>query len=262
MKEIEPLNDFYMKLNNLVTNIRVLGENMEETYVVKTLLRAVPSRIIQIASAMEQFGNLETMFVEEVIGSLKAHEERTRGQIESYDGKLLLTKDEWRKRESTESQLFLTREEWLKKTGKDGTHGSWDSRGKSINHGIRDRSKLKCFNCGAYGHYASECRKPRRGKEKEQESEVSLTQVDDDEPALLMEECRGMTRVLVLLNEVGVTSSMGQQHKYKADISVWYLDNGASNHMTGERSRFKELDENVHGQVRFGDGSTVCIKGK
>nr|GEX33741.1 zinc finger, CCHC-type [Tanacetum cinerariifolium] len=44
--------------------------------------------------------------------------------------------------------------------------------------------------------------------------------------------------------------------------SVWYLDNGASNHMTGVREHFKELDEKVSEKVRFGDGSYIEIKGK
>ncbi|GJY84693.1 ribonuclease H-like domain, reverse transcriptase, RNA-dependent DNA polymerase [Tanacetum coccineum] len=38
--------------------------------------------------------------------------------------------------------------------------------------------------------------------------------------------------------------------------------NGASNHMTGVREHFKELDEKVSGKVRFGDGSYIEIKGK
>lgn len=46
------------------------------------------------------------------------------------------------------------------------------------------------------------------------------------------------------------------------ETNLWYLDNGASNHMTGIRSKFKDLDESVTGQVRFGDGSTVNIQGK
>lgn len=32
--------------------------------------------------------------------------------------------------------------------------------------------------------------------------------------------------------------------------------------MTGQLSRFRELDEGVKCKVRFGDGSTVLIKGK
>nr|GFC98844.1 zinc finger, CCHC-type [Tanacetum cinerariifolium] len=44
--------------------------------------------------------------------------------------------------------------------------------------------------------------------------------------------------------------------------SLWYLDNGASNHMTRVREHFKELNEKVSGKVRFGDGSYIEIKGK
>ena len=42
---------------------------------------------------------------------------------------------------------------------------------------------------------------------------------------------------------------------------VWVLDIGASNHMTGTRSALAHLDENVHGSVCFGDGSSVEICG-
>ena len=38
--------------------------------------RAQTLKFLQIASAIEQFGILEDMFVEEVVGSLKAQEER------------------------------------------------------------------------------------------------------------------------------------------------------------------------------------------
>lgn len=79
MKDSEHIDDFCMRLNGMVTNIRVLGETIGEEYVVKKLLRAVPTKFLQIALAIEQFGNLETMSVEEVTCSLKAHEERLQG---------------------------------------------------------------------------------------------------------------------------------------------------------------------------------------
>jgi hypothetical protein len=41
----------------------------------------------------------------------------------------------------------------------------------------------------------------------------------------------------------------------------WVLDSGASNHMTDVREVFAELDTNIHGTVRFGDGSVVEIEG-
>ncbi|XP_074336139.1 uncharacterized protein LOC141673302 [Apium graveolens] len=75
MKDTDQLDDFCMKLNGLVARIRALGKTIGEEYVLKKMLRAVPAKFLKIASAIEQFGNIETMSVEEVIGSLKAHEE-------------------------------------------------------------------------------------------------------------------------------------------------------------------------------------------
>ena len=42
---------------------------------------------------------------------------------------------------------------------------------------------------------------------------------------------------------------------------LWYLDSGASNHMTGSKASFSELDDDVTGTVKFGDGSRVAIQG-
>lgn len=121
MKDTETIDEFSMTVNGLVTNIRALGESIEENYVVKKFLRAVPTKFLQITSAMEQFGKLEEMTVEEAVGSLKAHEERMRGLTENSGGQLLLTEEEWGKREASEGQLLLTKEEWLKKSNKGGT---------------------------------------------------------------------------------------------------------------------------------------------
>lgn len=80
MKDGEQLDDFYLRLNGLVMNIRALWEEIKESYVMKKLLRAVPPKFLQIVSTIEQFGDLDTMSMEEAIGSLKAHEEWMRGK--------------------------------------------------------------------------------------------------------------------------------------------------------------------------------------
>ena len=43
---------------------------------------------------------------------------------------------------------------------------------------------------------------------------------------------------------------------------VWFLDTGATNHMTGACTAFAELDTGVMGSVKFGDGSMVDIRGR
>ena len=42
----------------------------------------------------------------------------------------------------------------------------------------------------------------------------------------------------------------------------WYLDSGVSNHMTGSKEAFSELDDDVTGTVKFDDGSRVAIRGR
>lgn len=254
MKESEPLDDFCLKLNSLVTNIRALGEKVEESYVVKKLLRAVPSKFLPIASAIEQFGEVETMSVEEVVGSLKAHEERLRRTTETSQGQLLLTDEEWRKREGNEEKLLLTREEWLRRTNRNRTRSDGT-------RGAKDKSRVKCFKCQAYGHYAWECRKPKRG-EREMQNEANLSQILEDEPALLIAEVGKIEERSMFLKEDSVIPKLRTNVDGQRESQVWYLDNGASNHMTGQRGKFKELDESVTGKVKFGDGSTVNIEGK
>ena len=42
----------------------------------------------------------------------------------------------------------------------------------------------------------------------------------------------------------------------------WYLDTSASNHITGNRAAFSELDTGVVGTVKFGDNSGIDIQGR
>lgn len=188
-----------------------------------------------------------------------------QGETEVSGGKLLLTREEWRRQEDSDDHLLLTKEEWARRSGRMGTDsGSQKNKGTyQGGRGGRDMSNVRCWNCQTYGHYASECRKPRQAysSEKEKGPEINLTQMQDDEPALLMVKCEEKG-VKLLLNEGDMVPRLNQNGKKKVESNVWYLDNGASNHMIGQQSNFLELDESVTGQIRFGDGSKVDIKGK
>lgn len=66
--------------------------------------------------------------------------------------------------------------------------------------------------------------------------------------------------VAIHLDESNLFVQLGERSD--GATTRWILDTGATNHMTGARSAFAELDAGVHGSVRFGDGSTVGIEGR
>lgn len=69
-----------------------------------------------------------------------------------------------------------------------------------------------------------------------------------------------MMHEVVFLNEKNILLE-----KYEINTgedTIWYLDNDASNHMTGDRRYFSKLDNTITGKVRFGDDSRIGIKGK
>ncbi|GJS54680.1 zinc finger, CCHC-type containing protein [Tanacetum coccineum] len=276
MKETDTVDDFAAKINNIVSNVRALGDKVEEAYVVKKMLRAVPSKFIQIASTIEQFADLDEMSVEEVVSRLKTHEERIKGHGEMEEKKLLLTHQEWSDRnKKNDGDTKGTQGRWnngsrgrgrgrgrgFNNRGRGRGRGGEYQRGSSNSAPInRDKSKVQCYNCQSFGHFASECTNPRKARNHES----NLTQEHDEtEPALFMTTVDGDIKVgKVLLNERNINPRLREETEKPVHTKVWYLDNGASNHMSGDRTKFQNLDESITGSVKFGDGSKVEIKGK
>jgi hypothetical protein len=75
------------------------------------------------------------------------------------------------------------------------------------------------------------------------------------EPALKQQQ-------LVHLDETKAQAFLGMSCSDDDHLEGWYLDTGATNHMTGHGNVFSELDRAVQGTVKFRDGFVVNICGK
>ncbi|CAO2173598.1 unnamed protein product [Urochloa humidicola] len=273
-KEGEAVDDFVIRLSNLVAGLSTIGKVVEESKAVEKLLRVVPKRLSTVAVAIEVTADLATLTLEDVGGRLHAAEERA-------------TEDEDPPPVRSDEKLYLTEEQWMSRWKQrdhgnghggsgnvGGAHGKRRPRGRRSNGtgkkdgasgpssgGGRNVGPDQCRCCGKNGHWARECpTKPKRAEahvaQGEEEEGPSLffasaaVNVDPPPPPTgsihLVEE-----RVYAQLDGEG-----------GADAGLWYLDTGATNHMTGAHDVFTELDTSVQGTVRFEDGSVVRIEGR
>ena len=102
---------------------------------------------------------------------------------------------------------------------------------------------MRCYNCEEFGHFANECKNEKKPRVCEEAANVTA-----EESNLFM----AFTKDVLLQGVQEMTLQDG----------VWYLDTGASSHITSKRSFFHSIDENQHGVVRFGDESSVAFKGR
>ena len=93
--------DCFRKLSCVVNELRSLGEVITDTEVSAKLLRSVSSKFNAITTLIEQFQDLETFTLEEVIGTLKVHEDKLKARMVKREEKLYWPKLSSRRRRRT-----------------------------------------------------------------------------------------------------------------------------------------------------------------
>ncbi|KAK1696495.1 hypothetical protein QYE76_013192 [Lolium multiflorum] len=178
----ESVDDFALRLTNLVTSLATLGAPIDETQVVEKFLRVVPPRLSQIALAIETLLDTSDMSLEEVTGRLKAAEDRLESPEPAREqGKLLLTEEQWLERMKGRQGGSSSRPARGADSDDDGHHVRRVEKATTIVQRLGTARDDTCRNCGRRGHWAKDCRQPRRSRAYLAEAEE-----DDEEPALLM----------------------------------------------------------------------------
>ncbi|KAF8783882.1 hypothetical protein HU200_000329 [Digitaria exilis] len=262
-REGEAVEDFALRLTTVVTQLAQLGDKIGDEETVAKYLCVVPPRFAQIALSIETLLDLSTLSIEDVTGRLKAVEDRAA--VPAYttaSEKLLLTQEEWavraRERKTGEGSSAPRNG---RVRGKGKRRGKPKKKGDG-GSGSGTVKKDQCLRCGESGHWANDCKLPRR------QERAHLAQEDDDEgPSLLMaqacllgEETEEETGARVELDESCAQVNLGREGDEPEE--QWYLDSGASNHMTGNREAFSELNTGIVGTVKFGGNSVVDICGR
>lgn len=94
MKDAEKIDDFSGKLSEILSKSAALGEEIEESKLVKKFLKSLPrKKYIHIIASLKQVLDLKTTSSEDIVGRLKAYEERATKEEEAQEdqGKLMYT---------------------------------------------------------------------------------------------------------------------------------------------------------------------------
>jgi len=268
MKEDEGVAEYVSRVETVANHLGRNGETLPAYRVVEKILRSLTDDFENIVCAIEESKDLTTLSVEELVGSLEAHEQRRRKKKEESLDQALQAKATIREKKIPYTQNTRGRggrgrggyERGQEQVGQQ----NWRGRGQGGGRGGRGRgghsnnSGVKCFKCGKYDHFAKDCYSGVKcyncGKvehfakdcRSESKKETNFLSEDAEEEGILMMSRRSGAEL---------SSSC-------SDNSVWYVDTGASNHMCGDENLFKELTKVDAGHVSFGDASKVAVKGR
>lgn len=254
MKDTETIDDFSGKLTELVSKSTALGESIAKSKLVKKFVSSVPKKkYIHIVASLEQVLDLKNTTFEDIVGRLKAYEERVCDDEETQEepSKLMFTNMESQSQPTWTNHNFQRGGRGRGRGGRFYAQGG-RGRGQQQNYSYRqgrNLSRVVCYRCDKTGHFAQDCPDRLLKLQETQEDKETDTQEADE---LMMHE-------VVFLNEKNVVPS---NYETSAEDDMWYLDNGASNHMTGNHMYFSKIDKTITGKVRFGDDSRIDIKGK
>lgn len=106
MKNSDSVHDFTGKVCTLAARFRELGKAVDDAYVVRRMLRALPNKFLPIVTMIEQFADLKTMPAEELVGRIRSYEECLQNGDEGDEEHLLLTKAEWQARTKKDNGDF------------------------------------------------------------------------------------------------------------------------------------------------------------
>ena len=94
-KDGKLVDDFVLRINTLSEELRGLGEKIEESRVVKKMLRVLPKKYSQIAVSIELLLDPKKISVETLVGHLKVAEDRFEvEEVTDKAGRLLLTEED------------------------------------------------------------------------------------------------------------------------------------------------------------------------
>ncbi|GAU24779.1 hypothetical protein TSUD_356080 [Trifolium subterraneum] len=267
MKNDEAVAEYFTRVETLTNQMKNCGSTLSEEEMVEKVLRTLTHKFDHIVVTIEQTRDLSEIKMEDLQSTLEAHElkhgERNHGK---EDEQALFVK--FKKYQDEKKK-------WHNKKGsKKGKESVEDKPESSEEEGggkntKKDKSIIQCYSCNKYGHYASECKAPKKKKSQNTEEEANVaeddstsyddvsfmvTLIDEEESEAHMTENHNGSDQGPLLMMPTTKDEFGKQEG-------WYLDTCCSNHMISNKEWLVNYDSLKKSTIRFADSRTVKSEG-
>ena len=230
----EQAEDFTLRLVALKKQLALHGDtDVNEERALEKLLRAAPAKYAQLCIAIETLLDFQDLTIEEVSGRLKAvgpwGAPRHRRQANALGGAVACPTEGEEERPGlcfSQRQGAAAPSPWRQEA--EGQERAPRRRAAHVTEADSDNGAL------FFAH--------------------GVVQLEEKTPKVLYTKAAAFLdfaepRARVFLGDAGD----------KDKLDGWYLDSGATHHMSGRREIFSGLDTTVHGTVKFGDASCVEI---
>ena len=195
MRESECIQDYSSRVTEVVNQMRTLGEDLSDQKVVEKILISLPEKYDPIVVAIEESKDITSLSIEQLMGSLKSHEQRRLGRNEetvesAFQSKLTFKPHKFIKKGSTNPRDVqrMGDKKWKKVDfSRNNDKGMISVESKpackvcnKTNHATAKcwfRGKPKCSYCSLFGHTDKSC----RFRETNQANFSQKKHDDDDE---------------------------------------------------------------------------------
>ncbi|XP_074337573.1 uncharacterized protein LOC141674771 [Apium graveolens] len=176
MKSSENIGEFVTGFKTVINEMKRNGESFDDVRVMEKLLRSLTRKFDYVVTSIEESKDLSTISIDELVGSLQAHEQR----MNQYDDVSHLEK-ELQSKVSIGDSSGSSSSARGRGGFRGGYHGGRGRERQSFNRGqnsegyqpsVRgqnfrgrgrgsyqqrgDKSQYQCYNCNKYGHFSYE----------------------------------------------------------------------------------------------------------
>ncbi|KAH9781517.1 hypothetical protein KPL71_008504 [Citrus sinensis] len=239
MEQNESVYSMYTRFTDIVNTLGVLGKTFSNSEKVKKIIRSLPKEWRPKRTAIEEAKNLNTLPLDDLIGSLISYEEDLAAEKGDEEKKKSIAlkaskyESDGDSEPDDEELAMLARRfrKFFKKTGE-------RRKFRNFKNQREKKEVITCYEYKKLGHIRSECPLINNLKKKAMLQEVSN----------------------LALMAIGEDDNLNEGLKKKKN--KWYLDSGCSRHMTGNYAWFSSFTKIENGgDVSFGDNSKGKILG-